>query len=129
MKKLITSLILMGSVFAYSSVNAGGYHRNHNDVERYLGYTAAIAVTAGATSYIISNNYGNSYNRGYNDRIRYENARREQENYDRDMRARYYNQYQPRRIYYTQYPVIQERIIYLKRPVYRIDRPIYEYYP
>lgn len=131
MKKILTSAVIVGSLFAFNTANAGGYHHHHrgNDFGRFLGYTAAAAVTVGAASYIINSGYNNSYDRGYNDRARYENARREQEAYDRAMRQRYYYSTQPRYIEYRQYPVYQERVIYLDRPVYRVNGPVYNYYP
>ncbi len=133
MKKVLSVLLVASSIFGASIANAGGRH-HHDNFGRYLGYTAAAAVTVGAATYVANsyyNNNYNSYNRGYNDRARYENARREQEAYDRAMRARQYNYYnQPRKVvYYEQYPVIQERVIYIDRPVYRVSEPIYNYSP
>lgn len=131
MKKVLSVLLIASSIVGVSIANAGGRH-HHDNFGRYLGYTAAAVITVGAASYAANSYYNNNYyNRGYSDRNRYENARREQEAYDRAMRARQYNYYnQPRRVvYYNQYPVIQERVIYIDRPVYRVSEPVYNYYP
>lgn len=136
MKKIITSLVLGTSILAMSAANAGGYH-HHNDFGRALGYTAAAAITVGAVSYLCCSS-PSSYERGYQDRARYENARREQAAYDAEM-ARRAAYYQPTVVYrqpvYVQQPVyIQQRVyrepVYVERvysqPVYQ---RAYEYYP
>ena len=136
MKKIITSLVLASTLLAVGVAQArGGYHHGGgNDFGRFVGYTAAAALTVGAVSYVINSGNNNAYNRGYNDSNRYQAAAREQAAYDYEMSRRY----QPQPVYYSQ-PVyyapqpVRQQVIYVDRPVYYappVQRVYYNgYYP
>lgn len=136
MKKIITSLVLASTLLSVGVAQArGGYHHGGgNDFGRFVGYTAAAALTVGAVSYVINSGNNNAYNRGYNDSNRYQAAAREQAAYDYEMSRRY----QPQPVYYSQ-PVyyapqpVRQQVIYVDRPVYYappVQRVYYNgYYP
>lgn len=136
MKKIITSLVLVGTLLSVSVAQArGGYYHGHgNDFGRVVGYTAAAALTVGAVSYMVNSSNNNAYNRGYNDSYRNQAAAREQAAYDYEMSRRYY---QPQPVYYTQpvyyAPPVRQEVIYVERPVYYtppVQRVYYNgYYP
>lgn len=133
MKKIITSLVLASTLLSVGVAQARGghYHGGGNDFGRFVGYTAAAALTVGAVSYVInsgnSNAYNNGYNRGYNDNYRYE-AARQQAAYDYEMSRRY----QPQPVYYA--PPVRQQVIYVNQPAYYappVQRVYYNttYYP
>lgn len=136
MKTIMKSLILATTISAMSVANAGGYHHHNNDFGRALGYTAAAVLTVGAVNYLCCSS--SSYDRGYQDRVRYENARREQAAYDAEM-ARRAAYYQPTIVY--RQPVYVQQPVYIQQPVYRepvyvervYSQPVYQrtyqYYP
>lgn len=129
MKKIIKSLVLASTLLSVSVAQA----RGGNDFGRFVGYTAAAALTVGAVSYVINSGNNNAYNRGYNDSYRYQAAAREQAAYDYEMSRRY----QPQPVYYTQpvyyAPPVRQQVIYVDRPVYYappVQRVYYNgYYP
>lgn len=135
MKKIITSLVLASTLLSVGVAQArGGYHHGGgNDFGRFVGYTAAAALTVGAVSYVINSGNNNAYNRGYNDSYRYQAAAREQAAYDYEMSRRY----QPQPVYYTQpvyyAPPVRQQVIYVDRPAYYappVQRVYYNgYYP
>lgn len=139
MKKIITSLVLASTLLSVGVAQARGghHHGGGNDFGRFVGYTAAAALTVGAVSYVInsgnSNAYNNGYNRGYNDNYRYE-AARQQAAYDYEMSRRY----QPQPVYYSQpvyyAPPVRQQVIYVNQPAYYappVQRVYYNttYYP
>lgn len=135
MKKIITSLVLASTLLSVGVAQARGghHHGGGNDFGRFVGYTAAAALTVGAVSYVINSGNNNAYNRGYNDSARYQAAAREQAAYDYEMSRRY----QPQPVYYTQPvyydPPVRQQVIYVDRPVYYappVQRVYYNgYYP
>lgn len=108
-------MLLITTLTTVSMANAGGRHHGH-DVGRVLGYTAAAALTVGAVGYFCCSQSNNYYNRGYNDRMRYEDARREQAAYDAEMARR--NAY-----YYSAPPVVYQQVPVYTQPVY--TQPVY----
>lgn len=136
MKKIITSLIAASTLLAVGVAQARGYHHSHgSDFGRFVGYTAAAALTVGAVSYVINSNnsnaYNRGYNRGYNDNYRYE-AARQQAAYDYEMSRRYQPPvYYPQPVYYA--PPVRQQVIYVNQPAYYappVQRVYYNtYYP
>lgn len=141
MKKIITSLVLASTLLSVGVAQArGGHHGGGNDFGRFVGYTAAAALTVGAVSYVINSGNNNSYNRGYNDSYRNQVAAREQAQYDYEMSRRYQPQpvyyqqpayYAPPAVYYA--PPVRQQVIYVNGPTYYnppIQRVYYNsYYP
>lgn len=136
MKKIITSLVLASTLLSVGVAQArGGYHHSHgSDFGRFVGYTAAAAITVGAVSYAFdsmnNNAYNRGYNRGYNDNYRYE-AARQQAAYDYEMSRRYQPVYYPQPVYYA--PPVRQQVIYVNQPAYYtppVQRVYYNtYYP